>query len=166
MPAKVALDWIQKRDEADRAVWVDRYRNTKKGLGEVILETIVAREAMWELPSDGFASIRQIPALPSAGTVNDPPPPPNPHGRNDRKNRGNGNRDKKNGQGNGGRGRIKTKLTLKDGTKLCPAYQSGGCNAKDCKKGKHLCAGLLKTGRCCGNPHPAKECRNPKVLRE
>ena len=59
LPAKMALEWIQKRGEADRAVWVDRYRNTKKGLGEVILETIVTREAMWELSSDGFASARQ-----------------------------------------------------------------------------------------------------------
>ena len=47
LPAKTALGWIQKRDEADRAVWVDRYRNTQKGL-EVILETIIAKEPMWE----------------------------------------------------------------------------------------------------------------------
>ena len=45
-----SLEWILSRDEADRAVWVDKYRNGADTLGEVIAQVMVMREAMWEVP--------------------------------------------------------------------------------------------------------------------
>ena len=36
LPYSSALDWILRHDEAERTVWVDRYRNSKETLGEAI----------------------------------------------------------------------------------------------------------------------------------
>ena len=50
MPYPLALDWIWRHDEAERTVWVDRYRNSQETLGEVIKHCLITREAMWEIP--------------------------------------------------------------------------------------------------------------------
>ena len=47
----MALSWIQRKDEAERTVWVDRFRNSTGSLFEIILHTLQTREAMWELPT-------------------------------------------------------------------------------------------------------------------
>ena len=47
----MAPGWIQRRDEAERTVWVDRFRNSTDTLGEIIQHTLQTREAMWELPT-------------------------------------------------------------------------------------------------------------------
>ena len=66
--------------------------------------------------------------------------------------------------------KVKTiKHVLKDGTKLCPAFQKGSCpnGAKDCSKGKHLCGAVEKSGRICGGRHSPGlgKCTNKKVER-
>ena len=58
LPYHMALNWVRRKDEAERTVWVDRYRNSSDSLGEVIQHTMVTREAMWELPTPG---IRKVP---------------------------------------------------------------------------------------------------------
>ena len=47
----MALGWIQRKDEAERTVWIDRFRNSTESLGEIIQHTLQTREAMWELPT-------------------------------------------------------------------------------------------------------------------
>ena len=47
----MALGWIQHKDEAERTVWVDRFRNSTESLGEIIQHTLQTREAMCELPT-------------------------------------------------------------------------------------------------------------------
>ena len=39
-----------RRDEAERTVWVGRYRNSKETLGEVTKHCLTTRAAMWEIP--------------------------------------------------------------------------------------------------------------------
>ena len=36
LPYHMALSWVRRKDEAERTVWVDRYRNSSDSLGEVI----------------------------------------------------------------------------------------------------------------------------------
>ena len=66
LPQGIALDWVQERDEAERELWIDKFRNSQQTLGEVILETYTQREAMWEIPKHGL--------IPSP--VKPPKPPP------------------------------------------------------------------------------------------
>ena len=47
----MAVAWIQRKDEAERTVWVDRFRNSTDSLGEIIQHTLRTGEAMWELPT-------------------------------------------------------------------------------------------------------------------
>ena len=50
---------------------------------------------------------------------------------------------------------------LKDGTKLCPDFQTGKCKVKKfkCNKGVHKCGRILQSGRVCGmSYHGAQEC--------
>eukprot|EP00972_Heterocapsa_arctica_P062106 9155330-Heterocapsa_arctica.AAC.1 len=54
LPYKSALDWIRSRDEAERSVWVDRFRNSEDSLGKVNNDTALTREAMWEVPLTAF----------------------------------------------------------------------------------------------------------------
>ena len=49
MPLTAALAWLQKKDEQERGIWVDKYRNSTDTLGTVIHETMMQREAMWEV---------------------------------------------------------------------------------------------------------------------
>ena len=59
LPYHMALNWVRRKDEAERTVWVDRYRNSSDSLGEVFQHTMMTREAMWELPTP---EIRKVPA--------------------------------------------------------------------------------------------------------
>ena len=40
--------------------------------------------------------------------------------------------------------------TMKDGTKLCPQFQRGGCKAKPYPQGAHRCAATIRKDRVCG----------------
>ena len=165
LPSSMALEWIQERDEAEREMWIDKFRNSSQTLGEVIHETFQQREAMWEVQKT------------STGTspIKAPPPPPKPHGG------GNGGGGGGNGGGGGGtrgdgknddkktQGAKKIAKQLRDKTKLCTKFQQGKCDkckpGQVCNEGKHACGGVMKSGRVCGGPHPACKCTNKAVPR-
>ena len=48
VPHSIQLEWLITRDEGERALWVDRYRDSGKTLGAVFEEVFFMREAMWE----------------------------------------------------------------------------------------------------------------------
>ena len=105
----MALEWIQRKDEAERTVWVDRFRNSTGSLGEIIQHTFQTREAMWELPTPGVRQTRtpggarldrKRKAPPGAGTRAQPG---RPQGR-------------------------KRADALRDGTRLCRGFNQGKCS--------------------------------------
>ena len=135
------LGWIQRQDEADRNVWVDKYRNGTSTLGEVMQQVFDTRMAMWE---------HRAAALPA------PPPPPaaadSKRGRRPQKQNPQQQQQKQQTQ----IGKLATQFS--DGTKFCGAYQKGKCNRSNCNF-KHACAVVLsKTGRVCGQNHPGNKC--------
>ncbi|CAE8628350.1 unnamed protein product [Polarella glacialis] len=62
LPPSVALAFLKKQDLADRAEWIDRFRNSSKTLGLVIKEVHAARSAHWDI------SGLQITTAPARGT--------------------------------------------------------------------------------------------------
>ena len=142
-----ALSYLTKRDEEEREMWVDYYRNGDRTLGATIVRVYEMREAMWQPPDP-----------PAKPTVSD----------SDRKRqrdrdggtpKGKGKGTKKQREGND---ESKFAKQFKNGTKLCAAYQTGACSDKNCQKGQHLCAMMLSTGRVCGLRHPASRCLNKR----
>ena len=141
MPYHLALAWVQRKDEAERTVWVDRYRNSSESLGEVILHTMTTREAMWELPT------------------------PEPRKVPERADKGGGKGRK--GDSTTSKARperpptaFKRADALENGTQLCRYFNSGSCkvSAKDCKY-SHRCSVILASGKACGRNHAAKDHR-------
>ncbi|CAJ1339037.1 unnamed protein product [Effrenium voratum] len=54
---------------------------------------------------------------------------------------------------------------LKNGTALCPDFNTGECRQDPCAR-EHLCAMLQQTGRACGGRRPASECRAKRRMTE
>ena len=54
---------------------------------------------------------------------------------------------------------------LKNGTALCPDFNTGECRQDPCSR-EHMCAMLQQTGRACGGRHPASECRAKRRMTE
>ena len=52
---------------------------------------------------------------------------------------------------------------MRDGKRLCPAFQAGQCPERVCGFA-HLCACVRLTGRACGGKHAAGVCRVTKVV--
>ncbi|CAE7745577.1 clpC [Symbiodinium sp. CCMP2592] len=52
---------------------------------------------------------------------------------------------------------------LRNGKRLCPAFQSGSCRADSCSL-SHLCATVLRSGRVCGGRHPARDCHDRRRI--
>ena len=50
LPYMKALNWIQTKDEADRAEWIERLRRTSLPLGRIIKQVTESRQALWEVP--------------------------------------------------------------------------------------------------------------------
>ena len=132
-----ALAWIKHKDEADRAVWVDKYRNSTESLGQIIAATLVSREAMWEVPSQ-LAPPPPPAQQPDGGRQRQPNPPTRPEG---------GKQQPK---------KATIANRMRDGTKLCNAYQRGKCKAQNCQF-THKCGRVLRGGRVCGQRHPASQ---------
>ena len=53
---------------------------------------------------------------------------------------------------------------MRDGKRLCPAFQSGQCPGERVCGFAHLCACVRLTGRACGGKHAAGVCRVTKVV--
>ena len=52
---------------------------------------------------------------------------------------------------------------LRNGMRLCPAFQSAACRADQCALA-HQCATVLRSGRVCGGRHPARECHDRRRI--
>jgi hypothetical protein len=164
VPAHKALEWVSTRDLAERTAWVDRFRNGNKTLGQVVEEVLDMREAMWEY-------VREV-ATPQRQQRQEDRRDESPR-KNRRQAKKGGGKGGDNGDGRaqkqgGARRPNVVKLQLKNGTKLCPAFQRGQCKeGAQCQKGKHMCGAEEKGGRICGAPHsPANGgCNNNRVVR-
>ena len=53
---------------------------------------------------------------------------------------------------------------MRDGKRLCPAFQAGQCPGERVCGFAHLCACVRLTGRACGGKHAAGVCRVTKVV--
>ena len=134
-----SLEWILSRDEADRAVWVDKYRNGADTLGEVIAQVMVMREAMWEVPLQRALHQPKLQVeVKGAGK-----------GSQGQQTRRPENKDWKLGA---------VSKTLRDGTVLCSAFQQNKCKNANCRD-RHQCGVVMKGGRVCGGRHSASVCK-------
>jgi len=140
LPAAVALGMVQKRDECERELWIDGFRNGGKTLGEVIVKTAEIRESVWHVPDE----IKKM------------------RGREGQEEPERRSKRDAEGKPKGGGTKMTSadiECKFRNGTKLCREYQFGNCKAADCAKGKHKCA--RKTGanaRVCGGMHAAINC--------
>ena len=122
-PPNTALTWLQQRDERERQLWVERYRFSNLPLGQVIEQTMLELDHAWEIvETEDFSA---------AAIARERPEKPN----------------KPNAPSKIGKFAAK----LKDGTRLCPDWNSGGCSEKCLKKFLHACSYIVKeNGRVCG----------------
>ena len=136
VPHTKQLTWLQHRDEAERARWVDQHRNTSMELGAIVHTTFYQRESMWEPPLDDDVSTQKQFGSPQPKTAG----------------KGKGKEASKKAPADASAGSIASHF--RDGTKLCAAFQTAkGCPKKECDK--HLCAVVLSSGRVCGGRHAA-----------
>ena len=131
------MKWLERQDVAERAQWVADFRDSEDTLGTVITETMRQRDAHWssvELLAEGD---RKQPPKEKEQMVKSP------------KAQG-GTKPQTQEDIIAG---YKCCLTLKDGTRLCRAFQTGECKNKgpECPNGIHGCAVITNaTGRVCG----------------
>jgi hypothetical protein len=136
----MALSWIQRKDEAERTVWVDRFRNSTETLGEIIQHTLQTREAMWELPTPEVR-YQKTPggAKPDLKRKGAPLTAPKSAGA-----RPAGSQGKKRAE------------TTRDGTRLCRGFNQGKCSFAGGKCNyAHRCSFIKPNGEACGGQHPA-----------
>ena len=138
LPGSIALKLTQSRDEAEREVWVDRHRNSEKTLGEIVMQAMETRDALWQIPED----VREKIKLPISAP--------------DRSNSTSNKRDRE-GKPKGKMSEEHVSYKFKNGTALCKMYQWGQCSNQNCGR-KHLCGRIYTNGRVCGQRHPAISC--------
>ena len=139
LPAAVALVMGQKRDECERELWIDGFRNGGKTLGEVIVKTAEIRESVGQVP-DELKKLR------------------GKDGQEEVRNK----RDADGRLKSGGTRMTSADIECKfrNGTKLCREFQFGNCKVENCQKGKHQCARKVGTkGRVRGGKHSAVKCQ-------
>ena len=145
LPVSKRLNWLQARDTEERSEWVSRFRESTLSLGQVAREVYSMRDAHWLPPtSSADPLVPGVTGSPGAA-----------------------------GQAVGGNhfqlgksivGRQVAKV-LKDGSKLCQAFQHGQCKSKTpCPQGQHRCGLVVKKERVCGaSGHGAATCKtSPK----
>lgn len=143
VPATKRLAWLQARDAEERAEWVSRFREGTSSLGSVIRMVYMARDAHW-IPQQSSLPADIPPFPPSPAPVKTPgAAQPSQFAL---------------GKAIGGR---KVAKIMKDGTRLCAAFQQGQCKAKGtCPQGAHRCGLVVRGERVCGAPsHGASSCR-------
>ena len=100
-----------------RAEWVSKFRESTMSLGQVISEVYTSRDAHWSAP--GPSTPEKKTAAPTAASTASPSKvPPSAS-------------TLKLGKPINGK---QVAAAMKDGTKLCPQFQRGGCKAKPCPK--------------------------------
>ena len=137
-PEGSRLAWLERLDQAERAVWVEHFRGSStKTLGQVIQSVMLQRDSHWEIVHPKAES-RPAPSTPPATRPSTPPetpvkqqvpdlpPPITVAGR-------------------------KVSPELRNGDKVCLEFNkaASGCKTKDCEK-LHRCGAVLKNGRVCG----------------
>ena len=144
LPAGKRLEWLQARDTDERAEWVSKFRESTLPLGAVIKEIMTTRDAHWILAPAMCAAVAEVPSASGGGGS-----PPKQSGASQFS------------LGKPINGRPVAKV-MKDGTKLCQAFQHGQCKSKSgCTLGQHRCGLVTKKERVCGSPgHGATTCRN------
>ena len=153
VPYSVSLEMVVKREFGDREQWVDYFRTGDLTLGAVIQKVYEVRDATWQVPEEfkRQPNTREKPLTKGRDTERkrqrsrERTPPRKPEKRDE--------------------DRTPVKLSANDiadkmrnGDRLCREYQFGRCNAKNCPKGKHVCARKQGKDRVCGGPHPACKC--------
>ena len=144
VPLGRRLAWLQARDAEERAEWVTRFRESTLPLGQIVKEVFATRDAHW-LPTTPAMAEPANPGGASGGGVTLPVKPP---------------LTSLFSLGKSINGR-KVAKTMKDGTKLCAAFQHGQCKQKSpCPGGHHRCGLVVRGERACGSPgHGAAACR-------
>ena len=133
LPPAQALRWLQKRDEDERTLWVEKSRTTAAPFGRIVQEAFERREAVWDTPPPptGAPRQQQQAAASQSASLGGALPP---------------------AVGN-----------ARDGGATCPAFQRGQCREPCPQKRSHVCASLLTTGKICGmKNHGADRCFNRK----
>ena len=145
LPHTKRLAWLQNRDAEERAEWVSKFRESQDSLGQVIKDTMVARDAHW-IP----AIAASIPVGTSGTSVSDVKTPAMSNHF---------------ALGKPIQGRSVAKV-LKDGSKLCQSFQHGQCKNKvPCAMGQHRCGLVIKKERVCGaGGHGAASCKQTPKL--
>ena len=139
--------------DGERENWVEGYRNSDKSLGQVVMSTYINREAVWTVDESAARAVRDDQQPPHS-------PTPAEQSNTQRVSCRHLVEHRKPGQA------IRVAQKLRDGTKLCSAFQKGSCRSKtDCWEGKHFCGGLQESDRVCGGRHSASRCTNGKVKR-
>ena len=135
LPMARRLEWVQTRDVAERAEWVSRFRESSASLGAIIKEVMVARDAHWIAHLSASPTVE----LPSAGSTT-------PVVKTQQISQFT--------LGKSVNGRSVAK-TMKDGTRLCAAFQQGQCKQKGtCPQGQHRCGVVTKKERVRGSTGP------------
>ena len=145
LPPSKRLSWVMNRDTEERSEWVTKFRESQLTLGQVVRDTMIARDAHWlptsaALGAEGGSTLdKEKKAAPA--TTN---PPASQFQL---------------GKPINGRQVAKS---MKDGSKLCQAFQHAQCkNKPPCPQGQHRCALVTKKERICGAAgHGAAACRN------
>ena len=144
------FNWLVDRDEQERSLWVERFRNTKEDLGAIIQAKMESRDSMWQPLGKPDAATNSN----SSQVWTDQQMQFQPATKG--KGKGKGAKDKGAGSANVVPGRFAR--SFQNGTILCPDYQQNQCWNNFCPKGRHLCAYVLPSGRICGGTHPAVHC--------
>ena len=158
IPARDRHEYIRRLDEAERAVWVSDFRHTTLDFGKVVLNVFRRRDAHWSYhavtPPMQERPMQPSPRTPDHNKSSQPQPITSP-GK---------------GAGKGGKGAADAiftpgspALTLKNGEKLCQAYNSkAGCmQGRDCPNGQHRCSMTTRNKRACGgSSHNFQDCRS------
>ena len=138
--------------DGERESWIEGYRNSDKSLGQVVMSTYINREAVWTVDENATRAAKDEQQSPHAAS---------PKRQSSSQNIVKSTDSRKPGQA------IRVAQRLRDGTKLCAAFQKGNCRSKtDCWEGKHFCGGIQESDRVCGGRHPACRCTNAKVKKK
>ena len=128
LPPAKRLAWLQSKDAEERSEWVARFRESTASLGQIVKEVYTLRDAHWVPPP--ILPFADSPAgVPSSGTSKD----------------NSGANHFALGKPINGKQVAKV---LKDGSRLCQAFQHGQCKQKTpCPNGQHRC-GLVVSLWC------------------
>jgi hypothetical protein len=158
VPARDRHEYIRKLDEAERSVWVSDFRHSSLDFGKVVQNVYRKRDAHWTYhaatPPVPERPMHPSPRTPDQNTPGQAQPRTSPG-----KGAGKGKGDDHDAVFTPGA----SALALKNGERLCPAYNSrAGCpHGRECDKGTHRCSMITKNKRACGgSSHNFYECRS------